>query len=417
MKKPKLLVLISIILTLCVLFCSNIAADDKPEATGYNQALNNVCDYGAIPNDGEDDTLAFKLTLNDSKDAIYVPPGIYNISDSIIINGTSLYGSGTDKTVIIADIASVRDPIIWAGDASQIRDLTIKFADHCINGTEVSGERCGIITSSKGVRRLCRGAAISNVNIDNVGTGIYSPVSTVLEKYRTKEMIAGTERWVGDACAFSVTFEGISVKNFSFRGISMEAINRTGNVWRNIYLSSGKYEANTAFYFNTEESESSITEITVADSKLKNGIRCNETLGVQITNLNFINTELVEDNTAFLYCDEANVTINGLTFKNSAPQTDKQAFIRLGDGSYRGYYYFPSNAYLHIYNMSILNPDLDITPDATQYMISRRNEYLSSYTVDIDNLRIVAPSDIKAQYEAFNYDKRDINLTLEGVKK
>ena len=68
--------------------------------------------------------------------------------------------------------------------------------------------------------------------------------------------------------------------------------------------------------------------------------------------------------------------------------------------------------------MSILNPDLDIAPDSTQYMISRRNEYLSDYTVDIDNLRVVAPEALKAQYEAFNFDRdREIELTLEGVAK
>ena len=50
-------------------------------------------------------------------------------------------------------------------------------------------------------------------------------------------------------------------------------------------------------------------------------------------------------------------------------------------------------------------------------MISRMNGYLGDYTVDIDNLTVVAPKEIKAQYEAFNYDNRNIELTLNGVKK
>lgn len=418
MKKTKLTAVASVIVVFSMLLCVGAAADSNPEPTGYNQALLNVCDYGAIPNDGEDDTLAFSLTLNSTNgDSVYVPPGTYNISESLLVHGSSLFGAGTDKTVIIADLDAVRDPILWLGDSSQVRDLTIKFAEHCVNGTEIAGERCGIITSSKGIRRFCRGGAVSNVRIENVGTGIYSPVSTVLEKYRSSAIIVGTERWTGDACIFSATFEGISVIDFSYRGLSIEAINRTGNVWRNIYLSSGKYEANTAAYLHTEESESSIAELTVADSKLKNGVRLTETFGVSATNITFINTELTEDNTAFLYCDEACVIANGVTFKNSAPKGDKQSFIRLGDAAYRGFYSIPTNGYLHIYNMSILNPDLEVTPDASQYMIARKNGYLCEYTVDIDNLRVVAPAELKAQYEAFNYDQRDINLTLCGTEK
>ncbi|MBE6779681.1 MAG: hypothetical protein E7545_01750 [Ruminococcaceae bacterium] len=420
MRKSKILVLISIILTVSVLICSSIAAADIPAATGYDQALINICDFGAIPNDGKDDTSAFMLTINSSiKDSIYIPPGTYNITESIKLYDSMVVGAGTDKTVIIADLEKVRDPIVWMGGSAQLRDITIKFADHCINGTEISGERCGIVTTAKGERRLCKGGAVTNVRIQNVGTGIYSPITESILGLRPPEYVSGNkENWNGDATCFSTGFEGVTVLDFSFRGISMETFGRTGNVWRNIYLSSGKYEANTAIYFYNDESESSISEMTVADSKLKNGVRLIQSCGAQITNLTFVNTELVEDNTGFLYCDESSVVINNLTFKNSAPKNNKQAFIRLGDGTYRRVYYFPTNGFLRVYNMSILNPDLDIAPDSTQYMISRRNEYLSDYTVDIDNLRVVAPEALKAQYEAFNYDRdREIDLTLEGVAK
>ena len=166
MKKFKLTAVASVILVLCLALSLGVGAADNPKPTGYNQALLNICDFGAVPNDGKDDTVAFNLTLSISNDPVYVPPGTYNISESIIVHTSSLFGAGIDKTVIIADIDAVRDPIIWAGASSQIRDLTIKFADHCINDTEISGERVGIITSSKGLRRFCRGGAISNVRIE-----------------------------------------------------------------------------------------------------------------------------------------------------------------------------------------------------------------------------------------------------------
>ncbi len=402
----KLTAVVSVALALCMLLGIGVTAADKPETTGYNQALLNICDFGAIPNDGLDDTQAFQLTVSATSEAVYLPAGTYNISEGIVVKSSMLVGAGPDKTVIVADMESPREPIIWAGDNSQIRDITIKFADGCVTGDELAGERVGIMTSSK-LRRLCRQAAITNVRIQNVGTGIYAPVIEVLQ-----QKFPNTD----GAIAFSVTFEAISVIDFSYRGISMMSDARTGNVWRNIYLSSGKYEANTALFFGKEESEFAFTELTIADSKLKNGVRFIDAPAAQITNLTFDNVELVEDNTGYLYCEQSDVTVNGLNFINSAPKNKKQAFIRLGDAAYRGLYYAPARGYLHIYNMNILNPDQEnITAD--QYMISRVNKYLNDYTVDIDNLRVVAPDKVKKVYEEFNIDDRNIDLTIMGEKK
>lgn len=408
MKRIRLIAITSAILVLCLSLGMAVNAKDNPEPTGYNQAVYNILDFGAIPNDGKDDSNAFNLTVSMTAESIYIPPGVYNISEPILVNSASMFGAGVDKTVIVADIESTRDPIIWAGGNAQIRDMTIKFADDCIIGNEIAGERVGIITSARGIRRLCRGAEISNIKIQNVGTGIYAPEVHLFEKYSTS----------GEgAVAFSNTFENISVIDFSFRGISMLSDMRTGNIWRNIYLSSGKYEANTAIFFDGEESESSLTSITIADSKLKNGARFHDVLAGQISNLSFINTELIEDNTAFLYTENTDLAVQGLTFENSAPVGDKQSFIRLGDASFKQYYNSPNNGYLYVHNMVIYNPDTDVKTNASQYMIARKNKYLCEYVVDIDGLTVVAPKDLKAQYEAFNYDKRDIALTVNGEKK
>lgn len=411
--RAKIIVVVALILSVSFLLgMGRNESKKQSESTGYNQALLNICDYGAIPNDGKDDSLAFELTITAGNEPIYLPPGTYNISKSIIAQEASIIGAGSDKTVIIADFESAREPIIWVGGHSQIRDLTIKFAEHCINGTEVDGERVGIITTSKAKGSLTRGGSISNVRIENVGTGLYIPNKNVIEQFAP----AGNDDW-GTGCAFSATFENISVIDFSFRGVCAESTQRTGNIWRNIYLSSGKYEANTAYYTTRAESESSMSEITVANSKLKNAVRFEESYGITMTNLTIINTQLIEDNTAFLYYNKSNIILNGFTVINSAPQGDKQSFIRVGDVAYRDTYYYPTAGFLHIYNMSILNPDIEVFVDANQYMIARINGYLSEATVEIDNFRVVAPKDIKAQYEAFNYDKRDINLILCGEKR
>lgn len=403
-------IVITIIAISLNMFCVTASTPNQP--VGYTQSLLNVCDYGAIPNDGKDDTDAFFYTLNKG-DSVYIPAGVYDISESLIVNRNLLIGCGTDKTVIRANLESRRDPIIWAGGRAQIRDLTIKFHDSCIKGTEIAGERVGIMTTAKGSGRLSRGGGIMNVRIENVGTGIYSCDSSVLKA--AYNLGTGTN-WSGDACAFNAAFESVSVVNFSYRGFDMQHSARTGNVFRNIYLSSGKYEANAGIYFSTEESELAIAELTIADSKLKTPVRFNDISAVAVTNINFINTELTQDNTAFLYVEHSVAHIGGITFKNSAPVGSRQSFIRAGDNSYRHFKY-DSAGYIYIDNMNIINPDSTVTPDSEQYMIARKNGYLNEFTVEIDNFNVVAPEQLKAQYEAFKIDDRDLKVIVNGVEK
>ncbi len=403
MKKIKFM---AVVIALCILLSICVGAADKPAPIGADQSKFNICNMGAIPNDGVDDTLAFKLTLNNG-DPVYVPPGVYDISEPLYINSNELIGAGPDKTVIVSHNKSVRQPIIWAGDRTQIRDLTLKYADGCVTGTEIAGERAGIVTTANGDRRLCRCAAITNVRLQNVGTGVYAPRAEV-----TKNGKEGS----GDACAFSVTFEAISVIDFSYRGIDMQARHRTGNVYRNVYFSTGKYKANAAFSLGEEESESSISDITVADSKLKVAAKFKCIYGASITNLRIVNTELTEDNTAFLYLDEAMVVINGFTVKNSAPKGARQAFIRVGEGAYRKSLLFDTNGFLNIRNFSILNDDVTVTPDSTQYVLARDNAYVHGFVVDVNNFAVSAPDGLKQQYEEFRFDNRAISLTVNGEK-
>lgn len=336
--------------------------------TGYHQSLLNVCDYGAVPNDGEDDYYAFQTALK-SSNSIYVPAGEYNISNYLVINYGTITGAGIDKTVIVADIIGTKDPIIYAGGRTQIRDLTIKYDDKCMTGTEIAGERVGIMTSANAKRRLCRGAAISNIKIQNVGTGIYSP-SKELKKFNSASSPDNT----GDGTAFSVTFESISVVDFSYRGFDMQAETRTGNVYRNIYLSTGKYEGNSGFVMDTEESESSISELTVANSRLRSAMRLNDAKALSLTNLNIIDSELTENNTGFLYVENSVIHIGGLNFKNSAPKGQRQSFIRVGDNMYRSAG-FDKAGYVYIENLNIQNPELQLDVEPLQKFIARKKRF------------------------------------------
>ncbi len=400
MKKFRTLFLIS---ALSLLLAVGVCAEGALKPVGYNQSLVNVCDMGAIPNDGQDDTTAFKLTVNAGQ-SIYVPAGTYDISEPLYVNSSTIMGSGTDKTVIISHNKSTRDPIVWAGNRSQIRDITFKFAEGLVSGTEIAGERVGLITTARGDRNLCRGGAVTNVRFQNVGTGIYAPKSGIINDKST-----------GSGLAFSAAFEYISVVDFSYRGIDMQADHRTGNIYRGLYFSSGKYKANIAFAMAKAESESAITEVTIADSQLKAGIHFYGIYGAWLTNVTFINTKLTENNTAYIYLDETHATIENLNFKNSAPEGANQSFLRVAEGAYRDSLEFDTGGYLRINNMSIHNEGVTVAPDSKQYMLARDNAYIHGYDVIVDNFRVVsAPEALKKQYEEFRFDSRAMNLMVNG---
>ena len=82
-----------------------------------------------------------------------------------------------------------------------MRDIQLRFKDGLVTGGEQKGERVGLLTAGR--YSLQRGSSIANVKITNVGTGIYSP----------------SEADGQEACSFSVTYDSLTIENFSYRGI------------------------------------------------------------------------------------------------------------------------------------------------------------------------------------------------------
>lgn len=389
---------IATIILVLILGIISVSAAEVPKAVGYNPGYNNVRSFGAVPNDGKDDTAAFRLALM-SGQPLYVPAGEYEISEPITLLDSSIIGCGAEKSVIVSTSDSARDPIIIAGGRCVIKDIKIKFANNCVNGSEIAGERVGIYAGGK--KNLKRGTSIQNVHIENVGTGILSPLQASLQS------------GLSHGCAFSVTFESISVKDFSYRGIDMQDTTRTGNIYRNIYISSGKYEANAGFYLNTIETECAITDLTVAESRLKTPVRIMQAETFSITNVTFDSVELTKDNTAFIYFDQTVGEIESLNIINSAPKGQYQSFIRVGSNMYRDYT-FDCAGYIHIKNLNIFDKDVKTEPDSKQYFVSRKNGFVNHFTIKIDRCYIEASAELKAQYETFKIDEsKDYELILE----
>lgn len=386
-----------LVAALSVLVCIiGVNAYTVYHSVAQNPSAYNVCSFGAVPNDGKDDTAAFVAMGSESK-TIYVPAGIFEISDTIELLDSSLIGCGAEKSVIICKNESDRDPIIEAGGRCVIRDLTIKYDDGCITGNELAGERIGIYTGQM-EKTLKRGTSITNVHIENVGTGIYSPKSDIV-KFKM------------GAVAFSVTFESISVTDFTYRGFDMADETRTGNVYRNIYISTNGKEANAGFYMQTRETECDITDLTIENSKLKTPVRFENCEALSATSINIINTELTKDNTAFVYFDMTNAIIGSLNIYNSVPKGNLQSFIRLGDNMYRGYAYDCLGS-VSIGDFNIIATDAENKAEEEQYLIARKTGYVNEFDVVIDRHFFDVPDSLSKQYEQFKTNGREINLVV-----
>ncbi len=234
---------------------------------------------------------------------IYIPAGTYVITEPIILNSGHLVGAGMDKTIIIADFDDPRQPIVLAGYKSSISDIQFKYKDGLVTGKENRGERVGIFTGY--TMTLQKGASIKNVKLTNVGTGLYSPGDILSSQLGIEQ--AGTEddKQLSAVC-YSAAFENIVVNDFSFAGIDFTTHSRTGNVFDNIYLSSGKYACESAFVFKGGESETSISLLTVADTRAVTPVVFEAANALDIDVLALRNVSLIDKKkNAYVYWNES----------------------------------------------------------------------------------------------------------------
>ena len=184
--------------------------------------------------------------------------GVFLIIAPLEIETGELCGAGNDKTVIVADFDDAELPMIYDGGTNKLADLSLEYREGLITGNEKSRQRVAIYTTK--YWQLQKGACVRNVSIRNVGTGILS---------------ARRKNPTDPGCtAFSVMFDNITITDFSYRGFDFVSPVRTGNIYRNINISSGKFICDSAFYFGyedhiAEESESDITSLKIYDTIAK----------------------------------------------------------------------------------------------------------------------------------------------------
>lgn len=186
-----------------------IQGSDSDVYNGYAD----VTAYGAIPDDGKDDTPAF-LAAAKTGAGVYVPLGTFDINKTLNLKGQHLKGAGIDRTVIRYSDSGT---IVNMSGAVIIDDITLTFKD--ISGNEKSGECVALL--DKGVTN---GAIIRSVKLSNVGTGLYAP--EVAKNDNVLEV------------------EALVIDKFSHRAIDIKAANSA--LFRALYVKEASGDVDTA---------------------------------------------------------------------------------------------------------------------------------------------------------------------------
>lgn len=365
--------------------------------------MKSVLDFGAVPG-LSDCTEAFEKAINASN-TIYVPEGVYRISKPLCLQGKRLVGDGMCSSIIEMHNNDRDAVILSVGGQSCVEQLTIKYADGIVDGSEQKGERIGILTGCNN-HCIVFGSSIRNVAIVNTGTAVYS-------------------RAENDSESFSVTYDTIEVRNFSYRGFDFSAKNRTGNVYQNIYIHS-KYMVDTLFSLETEESEVSIVQLNIEHTRCKYGIRF---VGVRALAATSIHIEGLVWSEAALYLENSSGSIEALSVYYSAIEKRGSKLIGIGDGVYDighdwALYYPETMRYLRIGTLhlkGINDPNKNIygrscygfcEENAKEFaFVERIENSCGNFTVKIENYAWYTFQNDAELYKAFNC-KGNVNVLI-----
>lgn len=378
-----------------------------PTQEGPHIGYANVVDYGAVPNDGQDDTVAFQQAIATGK-SIFVPAGVYHIEESLKIQNQNLIGSGMFVTKIVSRSTDAKAPILRAGRSSVVADLELSFEPGLISNTEGRGDRVGIYTAAQW--SLQRGSTVRNVRISDVGTAIYSP---------------------NGAESFSVTYDTLEIEDFSYRGIDFSSDIRTGNVFNNIYLKSSRPNVDIPFALTGEESEVSIQQLNVEHTKVNTAILLEDVYGLAASTIHIEGVTLRNPDTGYITLDGSSGSVESLSVYLSPIEQHNTSIIRIGDSVYDiGAAFKPhSAAYLRVGTLHVkgLNdPNADLhgakvgglnRTDAKGFVFfDRPQQAIGEYTVQLDNYVWYTYQEDKDIYRAFPVDpNKRIQFTKLGV--
>lgn len=232
------------------------------------QALNgwaSVTDFGAVPDDGGDDTAAFEAAAK-SGYSVFIPAGEYHLERPIALNGQGLRGCGARITRVISRCTDPAQPIFRVGGTATVRDLSMGYDPALITGSEGEGERIALQMGAK--IPAAAGSRVANLGFTHVGTAV---------------RIGGD----GPSCD-NTAFEELRIEAFSFRGVEIIGEN-SGNVFRGVWLENSGADADCAVWVDGEDSAVVLDRVIAVGCTLKNGISASAESGAFIRGTLFEN--------------------------------------------------------------------------------------------------------------------------------
>ncbi len=380
---------------LCVFICiiisvsliSGIGVLAMNGTAKFNSGYNNILYFGAMANDEIDDTPAIKKAREWKKTTLYIPEGEYIIKETLDISNMNIVGDGSDKTVIVADFEDKSKPIVKAGRTVSLSGLTLKYKDGLVTGEETEKERIGIYCS--GTLSLQRGSRFTDVTIENVGTGLASGFGI----FETDEDVI-----------FSVTFDGVTVKDFSFRGFDWRSDTRTGNYFKSVTVSSGKYRADSAVYFVGEESETVIDSMIIKDTIAETPVVFERMNAVSAKSILLDNVYALHH--PVITWDSSVANIDNLTFDYCDTHYPENPLISVGNSFYIDRNINTLNS-LHIGTLKLNS----FNSANTKNIIARKEKCSGEFYFTVDEY-IVKNSDF--DWDNFPADENGLIITKKG---
>ena len=258
-----------------------VFGSDSDKHNGYAD----VTLYGAVADDGKDDTKAF-IKAAETGAGIYVPLGTFDIKKTVTLRGQNLKGAGMDRSVIRFNGEGT---IVEMKGAAIIDDITLSFADKYLTGKEKAGEQVAIKDIG-----IVNGAMLRSVKTTNVGTGYYS-----------------TQRAANN---LSFMVESLIVDKFTYKALEMK--DSLSTHLRTVNIGEAKGEVDTAVTLG-----GSFT----LDSFVFSGTKCNylfELLNCESATVNSLVFDGVEAKSGNLFKSVSSVlSMRTVTVKDSKATT------------------------------------------------------------------------------------------------
>ena len=377
----------------------------------------NVVDFGARPNSFCDDTDAFLKALA-TKKSVFVPDGIFYISQTLVLENQNFIGCGMYQTHIISTTDRRDAPIIRAGRTCTIKDMLIGF-EHTL-GDEKEGERVGIFTHGK-IWTLQRGSTISNIQINNCGTALYMP----------------RDGLGGGPGPFNVEHSNLEIASFTFRAIDYGMPHRVGSIFTNIFILNSNISTavDSVIHFDNDSNNVSMSHITIIDTVCKHGaLSFNNVRGFHISTIHIGNVGVAEEGHALIELNNSSGEFGTLNITYVPLDCKDSSLIKLYD-SYYDMCIGDDERQVTNHSLRIGNFDVKCVNDPTprkQFpdrvndglvkpyskwfkFITREKGSVGTYYVDIENYIYYTFKEDRLAYEKFECDDDRITFLRKGV--